>query len=315
MNIVFAGTPEFAAIHLAALLLDGRHTVLAVYTQPDRRAGRGKHMQASPVKILAESHGLPVYQPRSLRDAEAQRQLAALQPEVMVVVAYGLLLPQAVLDIPRRGCINVHASLLPRWRGAAPVQRAVEAGDAETGITLMQMDAGLDTGPMLSKTRCPIAADETGGSLHDKLAALGSAELPMALVRLASGELPPQVQDETQACYAAKLDKTEARLDWRQDARELERRIRAFNPFPVAYTELEGQRIRVWSAVVLGTGNAAGCEPGQIFSADVTGIAVRCGSGSLLLTEIQLPGKKRLAVGEVLNSRAELFQVGRVFEY
>lgn len=316
MNIIFAGTPEFAASHLAALLADGRHSVLAVYTQPDRRAGRGKQMQASPVKMLAESEGLRVYQPRSLRDGEAQRELAELRPDLMVVVAYGLILPQVVLDIPRLGCINVHASLLPRWRGAAPIQRAVEAGDTETGITIMQMDAGLDTGPMLYKAKCPIAGDETGGSLHDKLAALGSIELPAVIDRLDSGELEPEVQNDALACYAAKLDKADARLDWRFDARDLERRIRAFNPFPVAYTDLGEQRIRVWAAAALEAGNAtADSEPGQILSSDEAGIVVRCGNGALLLTEIQLSGKKRLAVSEVLKSRAELFKVGGVFEY
>lgn len=229
LRIVFAGTPEFAAAHLKALL-DTPHQIVAVYTQPDRPAGRGQKLMPSPVKQLALQHDIPVLQPPSLRDAAAQAELAALAPDLLVVVAYGLILPQVVLDIPRFGCINSHASLLPRWRGAAPIQRAVQAGDAESGVTVMQMEAGLDTGPMLLKVRTPISADDTGGSLHDRLAELGPPAVIQAIAGLASGTLMGEVQDDAQANYAHKLNKDEARLDWTRPADELERLIRAFNP-------------------------------------------------------------------------------------
>ncbi len=229
LRIVFAGTPEFAAEHLKALL-DTPHRIVAVYTQPDRPAGRGQKLMPSAVKSLALEHGLPVMQPQSLRNAEAQAELAALRADLMVVVAYGLILPQAVLDIPRLGCINSHASLLPRWRGAAPIQRAVEAGDAESGVTVMQMEAGLDTGPMLLKVSTPISAADTGGSLHDRLAALGPKAVVEAIAGLAAGTLHGEVQDDALATYAHKLNKDEARLDWSRPAVELERQVRAFTP-------------------------------------------------------------------------------------
>ncbi|WP_263143665.1 methionyl-tRNA formyltransferase [Pseudomonas sp. RIT-PI-AD] len=307
MRIVFAGTPEFAAHHLQALL-DARQPVVAVYTQPDRPAGRGQKLMPSPVKQLAERHGIPVLQPASLRDPAAQAELAALAPDLMLVVAYGLILPQAVLDIPRLGCINSHASLLPRWRGAAPIQRALEAGDAESGVTVMRMEAGLDTGPMLLKSATPIGADDTGGSLHDRLAVLGAAAVVQALEGLAAGTLLGEIQDDALATYAHKLNKEEARLDWQRPARELERRIRAFDPWPVCHTGLDGDTLKVWAAR-LGEGRGA---PGEIVAASREGLGVACGEGVLTLTRLQLPGGKPLPFADLFNSRREQFAVGKV---
>ncbi len=309
LDIVFAGTPDFAAAHLAALLRDGRHRVVAVYTQPDRPAGRGKKLQPSPVKQLAEAHGIPVFQPATLRDPDEQARLHALGADLMVVVAYGLLLPAAVLETPRLGCINVHASLLPRWRGAAPIQRAVEAGDTESGITIMQMDEGLDTGDMLLKVACPLNTSETGGSLHDRLADLGPPALLDALAVLAAGTARPEPQDDHHASYARKISKDEARLDWQRPAVELERQIRAFNPVPVCWTTVAAERVRIWRARACAS--ASSNEPGTITAATGDGIRVATGSGDLLLTEIQLPGKSRMAVAEVLKSRAALFATGQ----
>ncbi|WIO74278.1 methionyl-tRNA formyltransferase [Porticoccaceae bacterium LTM1] len=306
LRVIFAGTPDFAAYHLKALLDDGDHDVVAVYTQPDRPKGRGKQLAASPVKELALEHGLPVYQPLSLKDADAQQQLADLNADIMVVVAYGLLLPKAVLDTPRLGCINVHASLLPRWRGAAPIQRAIEAGDAETGVTIMQMDVGLDTGDMLIKATTPIDQHDTAASLHDKLAELGRPALLTALEQLAEGEARPKKQDDALANYASKLSKEEALIDWQQPAVEIDRKVRAFNPFPVATTDVGDQRVRIWAAEPL----ADSGTPGKVLRADSLGIVVGCGKGSLCITELQLPGKKRLTAAEVLRGNAELFAPG-----
>jgi methionyl-tRNA formyltransferase len=309
LKIIFAGTPDFAACHLAALLKQGKHTVVAVYTQPDRSAGRGKKLKPGPVKQLAEQYGLPVMQPVSLKNPDDQQQLRDFAADLMVVVAYGLILPQAVLDTPPLGCINVHASLLPRWRGAAPIHRALEAGDAKTGVTIMQMEAGLDTGPMLLKAECAIAAKDTGGSLHDKLAGLGCETLLQALDRLADNCLAPEVQDDALSNYAPKIDKEEARLDWSRAATALDFKIRAFNPFPVAFTTLGDIRLRVWAAELhaLHSHQAAA---GTILQCDNRGIWVACGQGALVLSEIQLPGKKRLPVQAVLNSQAHLFAAG-----
>ena len=309
MKIIFAGTPDFAATHLQALI--SQHEVVAVYTQPDRPAGRGKKVNASPVKLLAEQNSLPIYQPQSLKDPEQQTILANLQADIMVVVAYGLILPQVVLDAPRLGCINVHGSILPRWRGAAPIQRAVEAGDKETGVTIMQMDAGLDTGAMLTITRCPIEPSETSGSLYDKLAALGAPALLSTLDKLKAGTAVAVAQDNGQSTYAKKIDKAEALIDWSQPAIIIDQRIRAFSPFPAAYTEIEGLRVKIWAAQTstqqLGTS-------GEIVAADDNGLLVGCGQGSLLLTEIQLAGKSRMPVSEILRSRVELFATGKRFE-
>lgn len=307
LRIVFAGTPDFAAASLAALL-QTEHQILAVYTQPDRPAGRGRKLSASPVKQLALEHELPVRQPVSLRDAEAQQALAELQPDLMIVVAYGLLLPQAVLDIPRLGCINVHASLLPRWRGAAPIHRALLAGDAETGITIMQMEAGLDTGPMLSRARCPIGDEDTSGALHDRLAALGARTLIDTLGPLSRGELSPQVQDDALATYAHKLEKREGAIDWSQPAETLARQIRGLNPWPVAYTESQGQTLRVWYATwEAGTSTEA---PGTILEQRRDALVVATGNGLLCLTQLQLPGGKPMPVTALLNAHRDRFAPG-----
>lgn len=307
LRIVFAGTPEFAAEHLKALL-GTPHQVIAVYTQPDRPAGRGHKLMPSPVKQLAAEHGIAVYQPATLRAPEAQAELAALQADLMVVVAYGLILPQVVLDTPRLGCINSHASLLPRWRGAAPIQRAVQAGDRESGVTVMQMEAGLDTGPMLLKVSTPIAPSDTGGSLHDRLAVLGSQAVIQAVDALAAGTLTGEVQDDSLANYAHKLNKDEARLDWSRPAVELERLVRAFNPWPVCHSSLNGEPLKVLAAT-LGEGSG---QPGQILAASKDGLTVACAEGALRLTRLQLPGGKPLAFADLYNSRREHFAPGLV---
>ncbi|BCD85615.1 methionyl-tRNA formyltransferase [Pseudomonas solani] len=307
LRLVFAGTPEFAAEHLKALL-DTPHSIVAVYTQPDRPAGRGQKLMPSPVKQLALQHGIPVMQPPTLRDADAQAELKALGADLMVVVAYGLILPQVVLDTPRLGCINSHASLLPRWRGAAPIQRAVQAGDAESGVTVMQMEAGLDTGPMLLKVVTPITADDTGGSLHDRLAALGPQAVVQAIGQLAAGTLVGEVQDDALATYAHKLNKDEARIDWSRPADELERLVRAFNPWPICHSTLGGEPLKVLAAQ-LGEGQG---QPGQILAASKDGLTVACGSGALRLTRLQLPGGKPLSFADLFNSRREQFAAGLV---
>jgi len=307
MRIVFAGTPEFAAQHLQALLDAGRE-VVAVYTQPDRPAGRGQKLMPSPVKQLALQHGIAVYQPQTLRDPAAQAELAALRPDLMVVVAYGLILPQVVLDTPRLGCINSHASLLPRWRGAAPIQRAIEAGDASSGVTVMQMEAGLDTGPMLLKVTTTITAEDTGGSLHDRLATLGSQAVVEAVTKLAAGELRGEVQDDSLATYAHKLNKDEARLDWSRPAVELERLVRAFNPWPICHSTLNGEALKIHAAQ-LGEGQGT---PGSVLAADKSGLTVACGEGALRLTRLQLPGGKPLSFADLYNSRREQFAPGLV---
>ncbi|MDG9782748.1 methionyl-tRNA formyltransferase [Metapseudomonas otitidis] len=307
LRLVFAGTPEFAAEHLKALL-GTPHQIVAVYTQPDRPAGRGQKLMPSPVKQLALQHGLPVLQPPTLRDPAAQEELRALAPDLMVVVAYGLILPQAVLDIPRLGCINSHASLLPRWRGAAPIQRAVQAGDAESGVTVMQMEAGLDTGPMLLKVTTPITAGDTGGSLHDRLAQLGPQAVVQAIAGLAAGTLLGEVQDDALATYAHKLNKDEARIDWSRPADELERLVRAFNPWPICHSTLDGQPLKVLAAEPAeGRG-----QPGQILDVSKDGLTVACGEGALRLTRLQLPGGKPLAFADLYNSRREQFAPGQV---
>ena len=310
LRIVFAGTPEFAASSLAALI-DSQHQIVAVYTQPDRPAGRGRHLAASPVKQLALQHQIPVYQPQSLKNGDEVKQLAALQADLMVVAAYGLILPPRVLETPKYGCINVHASLLPRWRGAAPIQHAILAGDAETGITIMQMDAGLDTGDMLLKARCPIEPDDTGSSLHDRLAALGAETLLEALANLPRTQAAAEPQQNSLASYAHKLEKQQACIDWHQDAELLERQVRAFNAWPVAYGELNGSRVRVWRAA--SANRLSDQPPGTIVRTAEEGIEVACGRGILCLTQIQLPGAKVLPAAEVLKAKRDLFAPGARF--
>lgn len=304
LRVVFAGTPDFAASYLEALI-EGGHEIVGVYTQPDRPAGRGKKLTPSPVKQLAIEHSLPVYQPHSLKDSAAQQELADLKPDVMVVVAYGQILPQAVLDIPRFGCLNIHASLLPRWRGAAPIQRALEAGDAETGIAVMQMDAGLDTGDILMESRCPILPDDTSASLFEKLSQLGREPLLEVLADLPKYQAQAQPQDESGVTYAHKISKDEARLDWSRSAAELERQVRAFNPFPAAWAELAGVRIKVFASELLD--EEPEVTPGTITDVSDAGITVRCGQGSLRLTQLQLPGKRAMPVKDILLGNRQLF--------
>ncbi|WP_323909903.1 methionyl-tRNA formyltransferase [Aeromonas caviae] len=307
LKLIFAGTPDFAARHLAALLSSG-HEVVAVYTQPDKPAGRGQKLTASPVKELALAHDLPVYQPASLRNEAAQAELAALGADLMVVVAYGLILPKAVLDTPRLGCINVHGSLLPRWRGAAPIQRSIWAGDAETGVTIMQMDVGLDTGAMIRKVTCPIASDETSASLYDKLAGLGPQALVDTLDAMAAGDTAAEPQDDALANYAEKLSKEEARIDWSMDAVAIERCIRAFNPWPISWFDVAGQTVKVWQAEAVAQDH--GQAAGTLLKADKQGIEVATGQGVLRLLTLQPPGKKAMSVSDLLNSRRDWFEPG-----
>lgn len=308
LKVIFAGTPDFAAEALKALL-PSQHQVIAVYTQPDRPAGRGRKLTPSPVKQLALEHGIDVFQPASLKDTEAQQQVAALDADVMVVVAYGLLLPMPVLEAPRLGCINIHASLLPRWRGAAPIQRAILAGDAETGITIMQMDKGLDTGDMLLKCTCPIHRDDTAQTLHDKLADIGAAAAIEVLDQLSDGLAQPQPQDDSLANYAAKLSKAEALVDWQRPAVEIERLVHGFNPWPVAQTEFSEQMLRIWLASAV-DGATTDQPPGSIIKAYKEGIDVACGAGVLRIQTAQLPGGKAMAAADLVNSRKELKQPG-----
>jgi len=303
MKIVFAGTPDFAVPSLRAAAQ--RHEVIAVYTQPDRPAGRGRGLTPSPVKLEAVARGIPVLQPDTLRSPEALQTLRALQPDLMVVVAYGLILPKAVLAIPTHGCWNVHASLLPRWRGAAPIQRAIEAGDSETGVCLMQMEAGLDTGPVLMSQRTPIGDSETGGQLHDRLAALGAQVLADGLGLLRAGIRPvPQPQPDAGVTYAHKLDKAQARLDWQQPAAQLALRVRAFNPWPITEAVLAGERVRIHGAVALELAHAQ--PPGTVLAASKQGIDIACGQGALRLRVLQREGGKAITAADYLNARRDL---------
>lgn len=309
MNLVFAGTPEFARAFLEELLLLPEVKISAVYTQPDRRAGRGKQLRPSPVKEFAESNNLTVLQPHSLKEDEAQKQLAELQPDLMVVVAYGQILPETVLQIPRYGCINVHASILPRWRGAAPIHRAIAAEDSESGISIMKMDAGLDTGDVLATAKLPIHADETTGSLHDRLIELGRPVLRQVVSAMPEILSTAAPQNEEQVTYAHKISTTEAALDWHKPAHELEALIRALNPAPGAFSHLGKERIKIWQADV-GTGSG---QPGEILSVSDQGIEVACGTGSLLLRKIQLAGKPMADMPDLLRGHASKFALGLLF--
>jgi methionyl-tRNA formyltransferase len=308
LKIVFAGTPDFAAQSLKAVLENGEHQVLAVLTQPDRPAGRGKKLTPSPVKVLALEHQLPVWQPENLKGEQIAADIAALNPDVMVVVAYGLIIPQHILDIPRYGCINVHGSLLPRWRGAAPIQRAIAAGDQESGVGIMQMEAGLDTGPVLLEKRCDILPTDTGGDLHDRLADLGASALVSALADLPSLAAKATAQPQQGITYAHKLSKEEAQLQFDQPAIELANRIRAFNPWPVCWCDWQGNRLRIWQATA--TDRQSEHSPGTVLAVTDDAIEVACAEGSLCIFELQMPGKKAMAVAEVLRGHAELFKVG-----
>ncbi|TVO33258.1 methionyl-tRNA formyltransferase [Vibrio algivorus] len=318
LRIVFAGTPDFAARHLAALLSaqqDSEYQIIAAYTQPDRPAGRGKKLTASPVKQLALEHDIPVFQPENFKSDQAKQQLEALNADLMIVVAYGLLLPQAVLDMPRLGCINVHGSILPRWRGAAPIQRAIWAGDAETGVTIMQMDIGLDTGDMLKISTLPIASTDTSASMYDKLAELGPQALLDCVQDISQGNIFPQKQNDDYANYAKKLSKEEAKIDWNNDAEHIERCVRAFNPWPMSFFSItdnndQQHNIKVWQSRV--EPQQADHPAGQIIRADKTGIYVATGKNLLVLEQLQIPGKKALSVQDTLNARSQWFEVGNI---
>jgi len=310
LNIVFAGTPDFAAGHLQALI-DSRHNVVGVYSQPDRPAGRGKKLQPSPVKKLALEHDIPVFQPLNFKQEGSIEELEALNADIMIVVAYGLLLPLAVLEAPKMGCLNVHASILPRWRGAAPIQRAIQAGDRETGITIMQMDVGLDTGDMLSKTTFDIDSNETGGSLHDRLLAKGPKALLQTLTLLQAGEAEAEKQDDNLANYAHKLSKEEALINWSLPAKDIELNVRAFNPFPCAYTLLGDQRIKVWQAIALD--KATTLLPGTIARVSTDGVDIATSTGLVRLLNVQLAGKKAMAISDIVNGQPNLFQPQHMF--
>jgi methionyl-tRNA formyltransferase len=318
MRIAFAGTPDFAVPALLALV-SSSHTVVGVLTQPDRPKGRGRQIAASPVKEAALAHGLPVSQPQTLKDEAGRADLASWQPDALVVVAYGLILPRAALTLPRLGCLNIHASLLPRWRGAAPIQRAVQAGDAVGGVTIMLMDVGLDTGPMLLKKEVPIARTDTGGSLHDRLAAVGASAVLEALDGYSRGTLTPIPQPTEGVTYAAKIEKAEALIDWRRDALEIERQVRAFNPWPVAETRMNGEQLRVFEASAEGSdhgdfgrttvGAGGESEAGTIVDVGEDAIVVQCGTGCLALRQVQRPGRRTVSAADFARGGAGITQL------
>lgn len=331
LRIIFAGTPEFAAHHLQVLIdaaAEYGYKIIGVYTQPDRPAGRGKKLTSSAVKKLAENHQLQVFQPPSLKDESAQVELKSLDADLMIVVAYGLILPKVILATPTYGCINVHGSLLPRWRGAAPIQRAILGdtsapdGDQQTGVTIMQMDVGLDTGGMLLTSACDIELVETTASLHDKLMMLGGVALLKVIAQLKADTLMAVTQDESRATYAEKITKQEAQINWNLSARQIERGIRAYNPFPVAYTYFGQQRIKIYAAVLSDTSDISDAtavgvnDPvvGEVLRLDDNGLTVACGEGALQITRLQLPGKKMMSVAELMNGYQEFFSIGDHFE-
>lgn len=306
LNVIFAGTPDFSVAPLQALI-DSGHNVIAVYTQPDRPAGRGRKLTASPVKTRALEHNIPVYQPESLRDAHAQQTLADLNADLMIVVAYGLILPEAVLEMPKHGCLNIHASLLPRWRGAAPIQRAIESGDAQTGVTIMQMDIGLDTGDMLVKKTTNIRSDDNAQTLHDRLSVLGCEAMLETIEQLKTGTLRPEKQDESLATYAAKMHKTEAEIDWTQPAQTIVRKIQAFNPWPVAFSQFKEQPLRILQAHIaqeLAIEDNRSAKPaGLVMRVGKEGMLMSTGSDPIWVTQVQPAGKKAMAAYDFAQSR------------
>jgi len=312
LDIVFAGTPEFAARHLDALIKSQKHRIVGVYTQPDRPSGRGKKLTASPVKQLALKHDLKVLQPASLKKADARAELAALNCDLMVVVAYGLILSQKALDIPRYGCINVHGSILPRWRGAAPIQRAIESGDSVSGVTIMQMDLGLDTGDMLLKSECPVYSEDNSGQLHDRLIKLGIKALLQTVDDIVNGQCQPEKQDDQYATYAHKIDKQEAEIDWTQSAEVIDRKIRAFNPFPICFTLLGEQRLKIHRAAVLNKGidnnKTENTPPAGEISVQADKLVVQCGQGQIQIEQLQLPGRKSITAEAFIAGFASQLQ-------
>ena len=315
LKVIFAGTPEFAATHLKAVL-ESHHQVCAVYTQPDRPAGRGQKLTASPVKLIAQESDITVYQPETLKADEQQNLLASLEADLMIVVAYGIILPRTILETPRLGCINVHASLLPRWRGAAPIQRAIEAGDDKTGITIMQMDEGLDTGDMLMTRSLTINDEDTSGSLHDRLMQLGSETLLEALDKLSNQSLIATAQDNAMANYAKKLSKNEGAINWSNGANTIIRKIHAFNPWPGCFVTQNQQKLKIVATLAsdILSSNTSTLINGTIINADKKGIEVACGVGSILITSLQMPGKKMTPVAALLNSYKERFHSGQQFD-
>ena len=301
MRVAYAGTPQFAVPPLTALL-DSGHSVVGVLTRPDRPKGRGRQVAASPVKLAAQQHAIPVSQPQNLRDESSRAALVKWHPDVLVVVAYGLILPQAVLDLPRLGCVNIHASLLPRWRGAAPIQRAVLAGDRETGVTIMRMDAGLDTGPILIQEPVAITPADTAGSLHDSLAKHGARALLAALEGLQNGSLTPRPQPDEGVTYAAKIGKSEAMIDWSQSAAQIVRQVRAFNPWPIAETRLDGEQLRIHAASIVSEPSGAAFVPGTIMLTRAGGVTVSCGVGAVALAEVQRPGRRPISGHDLANT-------------
>jgi len=314
LRIIFAGTPEFSVASLKALL-NSSHKVIAVYTQPDRPSGRGRTLHKSPVKQLAEEYKLPIFQPKSLKEVKEQSVLRELHPDLIIVVAYGLILPEAILSIPQHGCVNIHASLLPRWRGAAPIQHALLFGDTTTGISIMQMDAGLDTGDVLFTVPCSIEANETSQTLHDKLAILGSKALMQVLEKFETGALVADPQPLEGITYAHKILKEHAKIDWQETAVNLERKIRAFNPWPIAFAHIQNEAIRIWTAKIVSAKENVlnGKKPGYLLHASEEGIDVVTGNGILRILEMQLPGGKRLPAREILHSKAKMFEAGLMF--
>lgn len=312
LKIIFAGTPEFAAKHLEHLIAKN-FDVIACYTQPDRPAGRGKKLQPSAVKSVAIEHDIPVYQPASLKNEEAQQELEALGADLMIVVAYGLILPKVVLDMPTHGCINVHGSILPKWRGAAPIQRSVLTGDAETGVTIMQMDVGLDTGDMLHIETCPITGEDTSGSVYEKLQEIGPIALVKTVEDIAAGNINPQPQNDEDATYAHKLTKEEAEINWQDSAEQIERNIRGYQPWPVATVQLAGNKVKVWQSTVIDSDDS-NIEPGTIISADKAGLVVATSKGQINITQLQPPGKKPMSIGDFVNGRSDWVTPGTVLK-